>query len=715
MLFDTAGAAAYTIGQQPGDALDFTAAGTLTVTSTVTTAQTINATVLTHGGPGPLDGGLLATNSISNGGETAGHGFVGLTLGPVNIGGGVFIVSNGAAHVTTQLNGNITDTLGQPGSLWLRASTPGAANNSHFIINGNNTYTGGTTIEANTGTNGAVNIGSDSAFGTGKITTLSSANNPEIRALNGTRTISNAIDLNQGLNFAGTNSIVLNGPIAIASSGVNNSRTITNKITGGTLSLGASPGSSVIHLGNPVSNGGDGVGRTLILSAPPGSTMHINSLFQDVDANSAVQYGGNAGGTIMIKSLQTYTGRTLLGGGSSTIRFEHDYNVGDPSGPFGLGTLVPNNAANNALTPFGGDRTIANAIEMNTGFTVDDFTGDTSSVTFSGPITFTSTASRLIQNLMPASGGTLTLGSPASPSTLTLATTAGLTLTFAGSGKTVINDTIQDSPGVPMNVTVSNTSTTTFNGPQNTNGNFTISGNNSSVTINGARSGAGTVSLTGNNTKLFVNGSKTGGGAVTINSTGTLGGNGSIDGAVTNNGKIAPGTSIGTLTMPGNVTMGANSHLAIELSGTSADKIVVGGDLNLSDVDFLDVTGIGSGASWVIATYDGARTGTFDNVTPGYIVDYGTGFNSQITLLAGDWNGDGQVDAADYVAWRKSPANFGGDPDGYGAWRQNFGIPSTGEGGSGSDGFVPEPASMLLVLSAIVMWQPGQGRRRISS
>jgi len=33
--------------------------------------------------------------------------------------------------------------------------------------------------------------------------------------------------------------------------------------------------------------------------------------------------------------------------------------------------------------------------------------------------------------------------------------------------------------------------------------------------------------------------------------------------------------------------------------------------------------------------------------------------------LNGDYNGDGKVDAADYVAWRKDPADHGGTPDGY--------------------------------------------------
>jgi autotransporter-associated beta strand protein len=46
-----------------------------------------------------------------------------------------------------------------------------------------------------------------------------------------------------------------------------------------------------------------------------------------------------------------------------------------------------------------------------------------------------------------------------------------------------------------------------------------------------------------------------------------------------------------------------------------------------------------------------------------------------------DYNDDGTVDAADYVAWRKFPALFGGAP-GYDAWRTDFG--SSGGGGGGT-------------------------------
>ncbi|HEX9832111.1 MAG TPA: hypothetical protein VGA66_03335, partial [Mycobacterium sp.] len=51
----------------------------------------------------------------------------------------------------------------------------------------------------------------------------------------------------------------------------------------------------------------------------------------------------------------------------------------------------------------------------------------------------------------------------------------------------------------------------------------------------------------------------------------------------------------------------------------------------------------------------------------------------------------------DYVLWRKSPGDFGGDPDGYNDWRANFGAPFEGSGNSAA---IPEPATCLSVLIA---------------
>jgi hypothetical protein len=85
--------------------------------------------------------------------------------------------------------------------------------------------------------------------------------------------------------------------------------------------------------------------------------------------------------------------------------------------------------------------------------------------------------------------------------------------------------------------------------------------------------------------------------------------------------------------------------------------------------------------------------------------------DSAATPLAGDFNNDGAVNAADYVIWRKT----NGTAPGYTAWRTNFG--ATGASaepgtlirgfvryvttGVGSGAIVPEPAGVLLVYMGL--------------
>jgi len=62
-----------------------------------------------------------------------------------------------------------------------------------------------------------------------------------------------------------------------------------------------------------------------------------------------------------------------------------------------------------------------------------------------------------------------------------------------------------------------------------------------------------------------------------------------------------------------------------------------------------------------------------------------------LSSLAGDFNRDGSVNAADYVVWRKTD----GTTEGYADWRETFG--GSMDSGSGSIS-VPEPAAALLLL-----------------
>jgi hypothetical protein len=70
------------------------------------------------------------------------------------------------------------------------------------------------------------------------------------------------------------------------------------------------------------------------------------------------------------------------------------------------------------------------------------------------------------------------------------------------------------------------------------------------------------------------------------------------------------------------------------------------------------------------------------------------------------------VDAADYVAWRKLPSTFEGDPAGYNTWRGNFGSVAPGSGGSGA---VPEPSSVCLAwLLGLALVDTVRARRAFS-
>lgn len=76
----------------------------------------------------------------------------------------------------------------------------------------------------------------------------------------------------------------------------------------------------------------------------------------------------------------------------------------------------------------------------------------------------------------------------------------------------------------------------------------------------------------------------------------------------------------------------------------------------------------------------------------------------------GDYNENGVVDAADYVAWRKSPDNFGGDPDGYNTWRSHFGQTAGSVSGADTNAAVPEPATPVLLIFAAASWCLGRCR-----
>jgi hypothetical protein len=70
--------------------------------------------------------------------------------------------------------------------------------------------------------------------------------------------------------------------------------------------------------------------------------------------------------------------------------------------------------------------------------------------------------------------------------------------------------------------------------------------------------------------------------------------------------------------------------------------------------------------------------------------------------LGGDYNRDGFVDAADYVAWRKGVGVPVTEPY-YNAWREDFGETVGGGGAAAASVSAPEPSAFAVVASAAVV------------
>jgi Dockerin type I domain len=96
---------------------------------------------------------------------------------------------------------------------------------------------------------------------------------------------------------------------------------------------------------------------------------------------------------------------------------------------------------------------------------------------------------------------------------------------------------------------------------------------------------------------------------------------------------------------------------------------------------------------------------------------FATGAMLAVALgVAGDFNHNGSVDAADYTLWRnsigRSGASLAADANGdnqidasdYAVWKANFGRRIGGGAGASAASPVPEPAALALLLTAITVF-----------
>ncbi|MBN9247450.1 MAG: hypothetical protein J0I81_08390, partial [Hyphomicrobium sp.] len=144
----------------------------------------------------------------------------------------------------------------------------------------------------------------------------------------------------------------------------------------------------------------------------------------------------------------------------------------------------------------------------------------------------------------------------------------------------------------------------------------TLSMQGSAWTVTGARTF--TTSATVQSGLLNVNGTLTSP-TVTVQNGGILGGTGNIVGNVTNNGIVAPGNAIGTLTITGNYTQSTGSTLRTEINNTPAtDLLNITGTATIESgatVNVLPATGLYTvGHRYTILTAADGRSGTYDHL-----------------------------------------------------------------------------------------------------
>ncbi|TWT92914.1 hypothetical protein Pla108_40540 [Botrimarina colliarenosi] len=160
-------------------------------------------------------------------------------------------------------------------------------------------------------------------------------------------------------------------------------------------------------------------------------------------------------------------------------------------------------------------------------------------------------------------------------------------------------------------------------------------------------------------------------------------------------------------------------HAAVQADGSVAVMLLntaLSGDATVA----IDIEGVslgGDGVRYTLTGGDSLVASPLSGVANGFSTTVGPRSAQVLVLsataaLAGDFNGDGVVDAADYTVWRDDPSFTPAD---YADWQANYGSTTVTGSFAGTESpagtGVPEPASALLV-SLIVVGACYSTRRR---
>ncbi len=622
---------------------------TLTGTNTYTGGTTISTGTLQLGNGGTT--GSIVNNVVDNGnlvfnrsdavtfpGTISGTGAVtqagtGVTIlianntytGTTTISSGTLQIGNGGTSGAivgpivdnADLVFNRSDIVTAPGDITGTGNVT-QAGSGNLIFTGSNMYTGTTTISSGTlslgngGTTGSVigPIVDNSVL----VFNRSDANNVVPNTISG---VGSVIQLGTGLtSLTGTNTY-----------------TGGTTITSGTLSLG-NGGTTGSIVGNVTDNGTLSFNRTDVVTfsgtvSGAGNLAHVGS------------------GATILTGNNTYTGNTTISSGTLQL------GDGGATGSI-IGNVVDNGALvfdrSDAVTFSGTISGIGNMIQAGSGTTI--LTGNN---TYSG-ITAISAGALQVGN----GGTTGSLGSGPvvdnanlifnliSSTTVSGNISGSGALTQAGSGATTLTGNNNYTGGTLISLGTLIGSTSSLQGSITNNSNLVFAQASIGIFSGGimgpgivtVNSPGGKVSFNTNQTyigttiiqagELSVNASLSSTN-VLINTSGTLGGVGTIAGNVTNSGVIRPGTnptSPGLLSISGNYVQNSNGTMVIAIaSATSYDQLAIGGTANLDgtlEVELLGGFVPNTSSVFTILTAAGGVSGTFSNM------DFPEGFPLQI-------------------------------------------------------------------------------------
>lgn len=355
-------------------------------------------------------------------------------------------------------------------------------------------------------------------------------------------------------------------------------------VENGTLVVTSSANSGGSVFGSTIVTGTGGVRFT---GAGTATLDGVNSLQNSgtnvVDAGSILLVTGTQGGAFV------NNGTFQIGTGGTTGSFTGDL--------VDNGTLIVNRSDAYAFTG-----TLSGA-----GTFIKEGAG---TITFGPGYAFTGTT--------VLNGGAIKLSTPVAATTeLTVEGTG--TVDFSGTNQQVA-ELAGTSRGAGVNITggsltVNQGTNTTFAGALTGNGAFTKSGTGS-LNFTGTNTYTGPTTVNGG--RLAVNGSIVS--SLTVNSGGTLGGTGTLGNtSITSGGIWAPGNSIGTQTVNGNLSFAAGSIFAVEVNAAGqSDRVNATGTATIAGgtVQVLAEAGVYSPIStYTILTAAGGVSGRFANVT----------------------------------------------------------------------------------------------------